>query len=143
MKQIQFRKVDAMLIKLSLNGKFWVICSLVSIITLAIAVLNQQHNQKIIQAASMAQVTASVQAFADAATNQQLSSDQLDQFARDNQLSLVSRSTSARQGDSITVTAAIGNEYLSLTKNVAQWEASQSDSSLFWYALIGLLRLFQ
>ena len=108
MKQIQFRKVDAMLIKLSLNGKFWVICSLVSIITLAIAVLNQQHNQKIIQAASMAQVTASVQAFADAATNQQLSSDQLDQFARDNQLSLVSRSTSDRQGDSITVTAAIG-----------------------------------
>ena len=143
MKQIQFRKVDAMLIKLSLNGKFWVICSLVSIITLAIAVLNQQHNQKIIQAASMAQVTASVQAFADAATNQQLSSDQLDQFARDNQLSLVSRSTSARQGDSITVTAAVGNEHLSLTKNVAQWEASQSDSSLFWYALIGLLPLFQ
>ena len=143
MKQIQFRKVDAMLIKLSLNGKFWVVCSLVTLITLAIAVLNQQHNQKIIQAASMAQVTASVQAFADAATNQQLSSDQLDQFVRDNQLSLVSRSTSSRQGDAITVTAPVGDEYLSLTKNVTQWEASQSDSSLFWYALLGLLPLFQ
>ncbi|GAA0782001.1 MULTISPECIES: methyl-accepting chemotaxis protein [Pseudomonadati] len=143
MKQIQFRKVDAMLIKLSLNGKFWVVCSLVTLITLAIAVLNQQHNQKIIQAASMAQVTASVQAFADAATNQQLSSDQLDQFVRDNQLSLVSRSTSSRQGDAITVTAPVGDEYLSLTKNVTQWEESQSDSSLFWYALLGLLPLFQ
>ncbi len=37
MKQIQFRKVDAMLIKFSLNGKFWLVCSLVTAITAAIA----------------------------------------------------------------------------------------------------------
>ncbi|BCV44808.1 methyl-accepting chemotaxis protein [Shewanella algae] len=40
MKQIQFRKVDAMLIKFSLNGKFWLVCSLVTAITAAIALAN-------------------------------------------------------------------------------------------------------
>ncbi|UCX04415.1 MULTISPECIES: methyl-accepting chemotaxis protein [Shewanella] len=143
MKAIQFRKVDAMLIKLSLNGKFWVVCSLVTVITLAIAVLNHQHNQAMIQASSMAQVSASVQAFADVAANQQLSAEQLNQFAEANQLSVVTQSSATRRGDSITVTAPVAGQFLSLTRNVAQWEQVQSDSSLFWYALLGLLPLFQ
>lgn len=147
MKQIQFRTIDAILIKFSLNGKFWVVCSTVALITAAVALVNYQHAHRNLEAASLARVQATVDAFAQVANAQQLTGDTLSQFARDNGLSVVSRQTEAlRQRDNVTASASVGSSgVLELSQNVAQWESEgRSDANLmFWLALIGLLPLFQ
>lgn len=147
MKQIQFRTIDAILIKFSLNGKFWVVCSMVALITAAVALVNYQHAHRNLEAASLARVQATVDAFAQVANAQQLTGDTLSQFARDNGLSVVSRQTEAqRQRDNVTASASVGSSgALELSQNVAQWESEgRSDANLmFWLALIGLLPLFQ
>lgn len=147
MKQIQFRTIDAILIKFSLNGKFWIVCSMVALITATIALINYQHAHRNLEAASLARVQATVDAFAQVANAQQLTGDTLSQFARDNGLSVVSRQTEAqRQRDNVTASASVGSSgALELSQNVAQWEnEGRSDANLmFWLALIGLLPLFQ
>lgn len=81
MKQIQFRTIDAILIKFSLNGKFWIVCSMVALITATIALVNYQHTHRNLEAASLARVQATVDAFAQVANTQQLAGDRLSQFA--------------------------------------------------------------
>ncbi|MFB2726498.1 methyl-accepting chemotaxis protein [Shewanella mangrovisoli] len=147
MKQIQFRTIDAILIKFSLNGKFWVVCSMVALITAAVALVNYQHAHRNLEAASLARVQATVEVFAQVANAQKLQGDALSQFARDNGLSVVTRQTEAqRQRDNVTASASVGaGGALELSQNVAQWESDgRSDANLmFWLALIGLLPLFQ
>ena len=67
MKQIQFRTIDAILIKFSLNGKFWVVCSMVALITAAVALVNYQHAHRNLEQASIARVQASVDTLAQVA----------------------------------------------------------------------------
>lgn len=147
MKQIQFRTIDAILIKFSLNGKFWIVCSMVALITATIALVNYQHTHRNLEAASLARVQATVDAFAQVANTQQLAGDRLSQFARENGLSIVPRQTEAqRQRDNVTASASVASgSALALSQNVAQWESdARSDANLmFWVALIGLLPLFQ
>lgn len=147
MKQIQFRTIDAILIKFSLNGKFWIVCSMVALITATIALVNYQHTHRNLEAASLARVQATVDAFAQVANTQQLAGDRLSQFARENGLSIVPRQTEAqRQRDNVTASASVASgSALALSQNVAQWETdARSDANLmFWVALIGLLPLFQ
>ncbi|ASF13856.1 methyl-accepting chemotaxis protein [Shewanella sp. FDAARGOS_354] len=147
MKQIQFRTIDAILIKFSLNGKFWIVCSMVALITATIALINYQHAHRNLEAASLARVQATVDAFAQVANAQQLQGDALSQFARDNGLSVVSRQTEAqRQRDNVTASATVASgSALALSQNVSEWESDgRSDANLmFWLALIGLLPLFQ
>ncbi|MCT8876940.1 methyl-accepting chemotaxis protein [Shewanella xiamenensis] len=147
MKQIQFRTIDAILIKFSLNGKFWIVCSMVALITATIALINYQHAHRNLEAASLARVQATVDTFAQVANAQQLQGDALSQFARDNGLSVVSRQTEAqRQRDNVTASATVASgSALALSQNVSEWESDgRSDANLmFWLALIGLLPLFQ
>lgn len=147
MKQIQFRTIDAILIKFSLNGKFWIVCSMVALITATIALINYQHAHRNLEAASLARVQATVDAFAQVANAQQLQGDALSQFARDNGLSVVPRQTEAqRQRDNVTTSASVASgSALALSQNVSEWETdARSDANLmFWLALIGLLPLFQ
>ncbi|QDE31716.1 methyl-accepting chemotaxis protein [Shewanella polaris] len=145
MKQIQFRKIDAILIKLSLNGKFWVVCSLVALITSVIALLNYQQTQELIEQTSLQRAQASVDSFASVANNQDLHNDALKQFAQDNQLQLTSRDNTVRSGDVVTTSASVGDKYLTKSQNVQQWEQeplSQTNLMLI-LALVGLLPLFQ
>ncbi|MCT8987010.1 methyl-accepting chemotaxis protein [Shewanella phaeophyticola] len=145
MKQIQFRKIDAIMIKFSLNGKFWIVCSMVAAITCVIALLNYQHATRLITEASQQRVSASVHSFAAVANHQNLPAAELQQFASDNQLQLTPRDNTGRTGDTITAAARVGNQYLSLNQNVAQWEQdSLSDAQfMLFIALVGLLPLFQ
>lgn len=147
MKQIQFRTIDAILIKFSLNGKFWIVCSMVALITATIALINYQHAHRNLETASLARVQATVDAFAQVANAQKLQGDALSQFARDNGLSVVtSQAEAQRQRDNVTASASVGSSgALELSQNVAQWESDgRSDANLmFWLALIGLLPLFQ
>ncbi|GGP59165.1 methyl-accepting chemotaxis protein [Shewanella saliphila] len=145
MKQIQFRKIDAIMIKFSLNGKFWIVCSMVAAITCVIALLNYQQANALIGQASQARVSASVQSFAVVANQQNLPAAELQQFASDNQLQLTSRDNTGRIGDTVTAAARVGNQYLSLNQNVAQWEQDPLSDAQFMLiiALVGLLPLFQ
>ncbi|WP_350431196.1 methyl-accepting chemotaxis protein [Shewanella sp. H8] len=145
MKQIQFRKIDGILIKLSLNGKFWVVCSLVALITSVIALMNYQQTQELIEQTSLQRAQASVDSFALVANNQGLRNDALTQFAQDNQLQLSSRDNTVRSGDVVTTSASVGDKYLTKSQNVQQWEQeplSQTNLMLI-LALVGLLPLFQ
>jgi methyl-accepting chemotaxis protein len=145
MKQIEFRKIDALLIKFSLNGKFWIVCSMVSIITCAIALMNYQHTNKVIEASSMARVTASLEAMATVANSQGLTGDALGQFANKHGLTLTSQNQPRRDADTVTAQAAVGGQYFQQSFQVKAWEAEVRDETqwLLWFALIGLLPLFQ
>ena len=147
MKQIQFRTIDAILIKFSLNGKFWVVCSMVALITASVALVNYQHAQRNVEQASIARVQASVDALAQVASMQKLDAGALTQFASQYGLTVTSRQSEAqRQGDNVTATASVsGTQALQLTQNTHEWEAdARSDANfMLWLALLGLLPLFQ
>ena len=147
MKQIQFRTIDAILIKFSLNGKFWVVCSMVALITAGVAGVNYQHAQRNVEQASIARVQASVDALAQVASMQKLDAGALTQFASQYGLTVTSRQSEAqRQGDNVTATASVsGTQALQLTQNTHEWEAdARSDANfMLWLALLGLLPLFQ
>lgn len=147
MKQIQFRTIDAILIKCSLNGKFWVVCSMVALITTTVALMNYQYAQRHVELASFARVQATVDALAKVASSQQLEGDALTQFARDNGLILTNgQAGPQRQVNTVTAMADVsGRQALQLSQNVQQWEAdARSDANfMLWLALLGLLPLFQ
>jgi len=145
MKQIQFRKIDAILIKFSLNGKFWVVCSLVALITSIVALMNYQQTNDLIEQASIERVKASVDSVAAVANNQGLEGDALKQFARDNQLLLSGGDNTFRRGDVVTASASVGNQFLTASQNVQQWEQEPLSQTSFMLimALVGLLPLFQ
>lgn len=145
MKQIEFRKIDALMIKLSLNGKFWLVCTMVTLITASIALVNLNHAKEFAAQHSQSQAQAMVDTFAAVAKSQGLKGSELSQFASAQGLRVVSGMNSSRQGDNVTVTASVGNQYLQLNTNVKAWESNvNSDANfMFWIALAGLLPLFQ
>ncbi|ABO24129.1 methyl-accepting chemotaxis protein [Shewanella loihica] len=145
MKAIQFRKIDALLIKLSLNGKFWVVCSMVTAITLTIALLNLNAANNQLHAGSAARVQASVDAYAKVASQMGLSGEALARFAQDNSLRLASRDEQSRRGDSVTASAPVAGQYLQLSQDVAAWEAEGKSDAwwMLWVALIALYPLYQ
>ncbi|MDO6678050.1 MULTISPECIES: methyl-accepting chemotaxis protein [unclassified Shewanella] len=144
MKQISFRKVDAVLIKLSLNGKFWLVCSLVTLLTTAIALTNYFNNKAHINQASQQFAQTTIDAYAHSANAQNLSGDALADFARQINASVGYMSATKRSGDNITVSAAVGNQTLITTLNVAQFESTaKSDAStMLMMALLSLLPLY-
>ncbi|WP_338589108.1 methyl-accepting chemotaxis protein [Shewanella khirikhana] len=143
MKQITFRKIDAFLIKFSLNGKFWLVCSMVAAITAAVALANHQLQIKAIEAASAAQVQGQVDAFAAVANAEGLKGEALAGFASKHGLSI--GGGQGRSGDRVTAAAQVNGERITLSANVAASEQearSQANMMLLW-AAIGLLPLFQ
>ncbi|GIU42850.1 methyl-accepting chemotaxis protein [Shewanella algidipiscicola] len=145
MKAIEFRKIDALMIKLSLNGKFGVVCAMVSLITLSIALLNLNQLTQYAHSSSVARAQASLDAYANIAKSQQLTESTLAQFATQHGLSLASRAVNTRQGDNVTVSAPIAGQFLQTSTNVAQWEKEIKGDAwwMFWLALIGLYPLYQ
>ncbi|WP_028865480.1 methyl-accepting chemotaxis protein [Psychromonas aquimarina] len=145
MKQIEFRKIDALMIKLSLNGKFFLLCSLVAVITTTIALFNLNQVKQQTAVSSQARAQAMVDSFAQVASKQSLETDALSEFARQHNLQLTSQLNSSRQGDSVTVSAPVGRRYLQLSTNVSGWEQQALDDAglMLWVALLGLLPLFQ
>ncbi|MGI2110101.1 methyl-accepting chemotaxis protein [Shewanella frigidimarina] len=145
MKQIQFRKIDAMLIKLSLNGKFWLVCSLVALITSVVALMNYQQTHDLIEQTSLQRVKASIESYASVANNQGLANEALKQFAQDNQLQLSGRDNTLRSGDVVTASAGVSNQFITMNQNVQQWEQEPLSQINFMLimALVGLLPLFQ
>ncbi|MGL4615503.1 MAG: methyl-accepting chemotaxis protein, partial [Shewanella sp.] len=147
MKQMQFRTIDGILIKFSLNGKFWLICGLVASITAVIAITNYQHSLRTLEFAAISRVQASVDAFAQIASAQQLEGESLTQFAQQHGMTLIPREVQGQyQGDNVIASKYVADgQALQLSQPVAAWvnDARSSASVMFWLALIGLLPLFQ
>ncbi|QFU22208.1 methyl-accepting chemotaxis protein [Shewanella eurypsychrophilus] len=145
MKQIEFRKIDALMIKLSLNGKFWLVCTMVALITAGIALMNWEHAADHATKSSQARAQSMVDSFAAVAKSQGLKKNELNQYAREHGLQVTSRMDSSRQGDNVAVTASVGNQHLLLNVNVKAWESDATSDANFmlWIALAGLLPLFQ
>ncbi|QQX78731.1 methyl-accepting chemotaxis protein [Shewanella sp. KX20019] len=144
MKQINFRTVDAVLIKLSLNGKFWAICTMVTLLTMAVVGGAYTTSKQQIEAASMARAQATVNAYANVATNLSLAGPSLIDFANESGLNVGFVRESTRINDSVTVSAPIDGEYINYTVNVSSWEqlALSDSSNIFWLALVALLPLY-
>lgn len=145
MKQIEFRKIDALMIKLSLNGKFFLLCSMVALITITIALINLNAAQKNAAASSQAKALAIVNTFADIAKHQSLSGNELANYAAQHNLLITQQTNLSRQGDTLIVTAPVGRQYLQLTSDVMSWEktALENATMMLWVACFGLLPLFQ
>lgn len=145
MKQIEFRKVDALMIKLSLNGKFFLLCALVAVITTSIALVNLNQVKQRAAEASQARAQSIVDSFALVAKKQQLDELALVNFASQQGLKVSSQRQSFRRNNSVTVSARVGSQYLQISKNVTRWEQQALDDAtmMLWIALIGLLPLFQ
>ncbi|MBQ4890292.1 methyl-accepting chemotaxis protein [Shewanella sp. MMG014] len=144
MKQISFRKVDAVLIKLSLNGKFWVICALVTAITAAIAMTQYVNYTNQVKYSSEQFAQSRVNAFAQSAQAQGLDDQALVDFAHLIDAKVGQLTQAARYQDNITVSAPVNNSALILTVNVAKLEADplSSASSMLIWAFAGLLPLY-
>ncbi|QSX28811.1 methyl-accepting chemotaxis protein [Shewanella cyperi] len=141
MKQITFRKIDALLIKLSLNGKFWVVCSMVAAITAAVALANYRLELKLIEDGSARAVQAALDARLAAL-------DSVSEDARPalmTALGLEPQSRAGRRGDTVTATGQWQGQSLGYSEQVRSREAeARGDASLMlWLAALGLLPLFQ
>ncbi|PKG38033.1 methyl-accepting chemotaxis protein [Psychromonas sp. Urea-02u-13] len=145
MKQIEFRKIDALMIKLSLNGKFFVLCTLVTIITTAVAMVNLNAVKQQTTNSSQERAQSMVDTFAKVALQQELTGEALSQFSKQQGLQLSQQLTSSSQGQVLTVSSAVGNQYLQWSHDVSQWEKPALDKAyiMLWVALLGLLPLFQ
>lgn len=145
MKQIEFRKIDAFMIKLSLNGKFFLLCSIVTLITLAVALFNLNAAEQHAAESSRTKAQAIVNTFANIAEQQKLSGNELANYAAQNNLQVSGEMRLSRHGDTLTVTAPVGRQYLQLTSNVMLWEKNALDNAamMLWIACLGLLPLFQ
>ena len=145
MKAIEFRKIDALMIKLSLNGKFWVVCSMVSVITLLVALMNLNQLTEHTNAGSLARAQASVDAYARVAQKQKLEGQTLNQFAMQYGLQLATQAEEGRKGDNITVSAPVAGQYLQYRVDVRPWETEVKSDGwwMFWIALAALYPLYQ
>ncbi|MCL2919545.1 methyl-accepting chemotaxis protein [Shewanella litorisediminis] len=143
MKQITFRKIDAILIKFSLNGKFWLVCSMVAAITAVVALANYRLQLATIESSSGARVSAALDAYADIARANNLQGEALAAFAARHGLSQSGQA--ARKGNTVTAVTDLAGSPLALSRNVADWETEpRSDASMMlWWAALGLLPLFQ
>ncbi|MCG9732331.1 methyl-accepting chemotaxis protein [Shewanella sp. Isolate13] len=144
MKQISFRKIDAVLIKLSLNGKFWVICTMVTLITAAIAMFNYNSSKSLIESSSLSRAQSSVDAYAAIANAQALTGTELVEFAQQAGLRVTHSLVTERHNDVVTVSAQVGDKALATQVDVASWEqgALADANKMLLLAFIGLLPLF-
>ena len=145
MKYLEFRKIDGVLIKFSLNQTFCLICLMVTFITTAIAFVNLERAQQNTAVHSLERAQSMVMLLAQVAEKQGLTQPELIKFSRDHNVQLSSTAKTLRHAGIITVSAPIGDSHLQLEINVAPWEQQALDDAqmMFWIALLGLLPLFQ
>jgi len=141
MKKITFRPIDALLIKLTLNGKFISLCLICTFITLSVSALNYVSTLAQTESSSFARAQEKVAAFAAIADDLTLSDEALDDFAQRHGLSVGYAQEHRREGHFVTVSAAAGPRSLIARVDVSKWEqAARSQAN--WMVLLSVLGLF-
>ncbi|MGS0826583.1 methyl-accepting chemotaxis protein [Shewanella sp. 0m-8] len=144
MKQINFRKIDALLIKLSLNGKFWLLCTMVTLLSATVALTNYHHSKQFIESTSLARAQSSIDAYANIANAEQLTGSSLSKFAQKAGIEVSNALSTSRRGDMLLVSAQVGSSALSQQVHVGSWEkqALSQANLMLLLAFVGLLPLY-
>ncbi|GIU43986.1 methyl-accepting chemotaxis protein [Shewanella colwelliana] len=125
MKEVNFRSIDKLFIKMSINDKFWVIWGLFFIALTSVAVLRYQDNIAQIEQESLSTLEAKLSGAVRALDV----SGQSDKLAMLN-IQQASAPKSSRSGDAITaVVRNQAGQNLSMTENVGNAEKSAKSSA--------------
>lgn len=143
MREVEFRTVDRLFIKMSINDKFWVL--FLAIAAVVIGVSGSQYYSAVsrIEAASVQRLEAQVEASVNTIQATGLSAKDQEQVLAKQNIKLVSYSTeSKRENDVITVSAPVsgGQGYAVLSQGAdnAEAEAKAQAFSQFLYSLLTL-----
>ena len=132
MKEVQFRNVDKLFIKMSLNDKFWVIFGLFFIVLSSVSINSYQKTLTQIERQSMTTVEQRLTGMVQALE----ATKQLDKLTSLGvQLTSASKE-SYRQGDQVTtVTKIKSQQFASLTESVSSLEQEMKQQALYSLAL--------
>ncbi|MXR70192.1 methyl-accepting chemotaxis protein [Shewanella sp. JBTF-M18] len=127
MREVNFRTIDKLFIKMSINDKFWVIGALFFIAITSLGVSRYQESIDRIEQASMTAIEAELSGMVRALE----ASGQSDKFASLN-IQPSGQASSSRTQDSVTaVVRSAAGQNLSLTQNVASRERDAKQSALY------------
>ncbi|TVP11855.1 methyl-accepting chemotaxis protein [Shewanella sp. KCT] len=127
MREVNFRTIDKLFIKMSINDKFWVIGALFFIAITCIGVSRYQGSIDAIEQASMTALEGELSGMVRALET----SGQTDKFASLN-IQPSGQASSSRSQDSVTaVVRSAAGQNLSLTQNVASHERDAKQSALY------------
>ena len=119
MKEVQFRNIDKLFIKMSLNDKFWVIFGLFLLVLSAVSISRYQHTLTQIQAQSMTAVEQRLSGIVLALE----STGQIDKLPSLDVGLSVSQQQSYRQNNEITaIVKTQSQQYVSLSQSVDKLE---------------------
>lgn len=127
MREVNFRTIDKLFIKMSINDKFWVIGALFFIAITCIGVSRYQGSIDAIEQASMTALESELSGMVRALET----SGQTDKFTSLN-IQPSGQASSSRSQDSVTaVVRSAAGQNLSLTQNVASRERDAKQSALY------------
>jgi len=127
MKEVQFRNVDKLFIKMSINDKFGVIFALCLVVLCALSITRYQHDVQQIEAQSMASLEGQLSGMVSALT----SSKQLKKASDLGITTSSSAKSASRSGDRLTaVVKGQDQQFYSLTKTVPTQETKAKQGAL-------------
>ena len=137
MKEVQFRNVDKLFIKMSINDKFWVIFGLFLITLTALSVGRYQNSLQQIEKQSMVSLENQLSGMVVAME----SANQIEQLASLGVKISTSAKTSSRQKDMLTAVAKTSSQqYASLSQSVSGQEKNAKQQA-FYSLLLSFLWL--
>ena len=126
MKEVQFRNVDKLFIKMSINDKFWVIFGLCFVVLTALSVTRYQHDVKQIETQSMIALESQLSGMV-------LALESNKQLEKMTSLGIKSTSSKASSRNADKLTAVVktqANKYVALTQTVSPKEAEAKQLAL-------------
>ncbi len=141
MKEVPFRTVDRLFIKMSIGDKFWLLF-LATVLVLGVTTSHSYFAKiAVIEQYSMFSIEQQLQAKVQALESQnEVSPQTLSQLGLSQAASL---QASTRQGDTIRVWAPFKQQYVSQQQNVAQWEQAPRDAAfkVLWISWLAIAPL--
>lgn len=127
MKEVQFRSIDKLFIKMSINDKFWVIFGLFLIVIATISVGRYQHSLQEIENKSMVALESQLSGMVMALESTQ----QVDKLSSLGIKISTSADTSSRRNDKLTaVIKTKSQQYASLSQSASKQEKEEKQQAL-------------
>ncbi|ELR67288.1 Methyl-accepting chemotaxis protein [Photobacterium marinum] len=143
MREVEFRTVDRLFVKMSINDKFWLLFIAIAAVVVGISGSHYYSALARIEAASLMQAEARVTATVDTIQSVGLSSEvQTQTLARQNIRIVSNNVVSSRQGDVLTAAVTVpgkGTAVLTQSVGSAEDDAKSQARSHFLYSLLVLL----
>ncbi len=127
MKQVEFRNIDKLFIKMSINDKFWAIFGLFLVILSFVSINTYLDRIDQIEQQSMAMLTEKV----NTTVNTLIATDQIEQAATTGLSVSTYHQQSERNGNNITAVMQSNGQYFSLNQSVYQLEADAKQAALY------------